>query len=453
MTRAPRISLPFVFELSTISFLLIVTITLATASAAAQEQVLYRFKGGSDGYYPSASLLQDQDGNLFGTTSEGGNSRPCGGQNYPQGCGTVFELTPPAQSGAPWSEIVLYRFQGGSDGYSPNSPLIADQHANLYSTTAGGGFQNNGTVFELERPSSPGGAWKHRVLYAFKGVPHGNGEGDASRPGAIVFDSAGNLYGTTDWGGFCTNYKGLVNCNGAVFKLAPPESPDEPWAESILFRFGSSGLANPHGGVILDAVGNLYGTTYVGGDGFGGVFELSPSGDSWIESPLYSFDSSDGGAPNDSLIFDSAGNLYGTTLIGGSANSGAVFELSPSPGGWSETVLHNFASTNDGNSPLANVVFDKAGNLYSTTWQGGDQRQGTVFRLTPPSPPNTEWTETILYNFGTGADGREPTGGLIFGRDGALYGTTTTGGSTADSSACPQDGYAFTCGVVFRIAP
>jgi uncharacterized repeat protein (TIGR03803 family) len=428
---------------------------MAALEMAAQEQVLYRFKGSSDGYYPAASLLQDQDGEIYGTTSEGGNGKPCGGNSYPQGCGTVFELMPPAQSGEPWSETVLYRFQGGSDGYAPGSALIADPHGNLYSTTAGGGYENNGTVFELEWPSSPGGAWKHHVLYAFKGVPNGNGEGDASLPGPILFDAAGNLYGTADWGGFCTNYQGLVNCNGAVFKVEPPGTPGGAWTESVLHRFGNSGDANPHGGVILDKAGNFYGTTYIGGDGFGGIFELSPSGDSWSETTLFNFNNRNGGVPNDSLVFDSAGNLYGTTLQGGPANAGTVFELaaSGSTGEWTETVLHNFQSGGDGNSPLANVIFDKAGNLYSTTWQGGSQRQGTAFRLTPPVPPNTEWTETILHSFGSGADGRQPGGGLIFGRDGALYGTAETGGSTAESSACLLDDYAFTCGVVFRILP
>ncbi|MGD0162303.1 MAG: choice-of-anchor tandem repeat GloVer-containing protein [Candidatus Sulfotelmatobacter sp.] len=440
---------------------LAITITLvvlvASAVAGSNEQVIYRFQGGSDGYNPSGDLLADKAGNFYGTTVEGGTGGSCG---YDQnGCGTVFEVSPPAQPGDPWVETVLYRFTGDSDGYWPTAALVADKNGNLYSTTYGGGTRDHGTIFELKRPSSPGAPWIHRVLYNFQGVPSGSGDGDGSEPGGMVFDAAGNLYGTTNGGGFCTEFEGLSNCYGSVFELAAPSTAGGAWTESVAYRFSTSGnsFSNPHGGVIFDKNGNLYGTTYVGGAFAGGVFELMPPsapGSAWTETTLDNFNSIDGGGPNGSLVFDGAGNLYGTTLIGGAANAGTVFELSPpaSPGGaWTETVLYSFQSSGDGNSPLANVIFDRSGNLFSTDWMGGEFNRGTVFQLTPPSNGG-EWTETTLHNFGSGNDGQEPNGGVIWGRDGALYGTTTQGGS-AVSEQCKLDGYAWSCGVVFRIEP
>lgn len=458
MNRTRTSLLPFVSKGSSLLATCLVVFT-ATALASAQEDVIYRFKGGSDGYYPTGALLQDSAGNLYGTTAEGGNGKICS-QTTPTGCGTVFELTPPAQSGGAWTEAVLYRFQGKNDGYSPNGNLVADKNGNLYGTTAVGGASNYGTLYELERPSS-NGTWTHHVLYSFKGNPKGRGDGDGSLPSSVIFDAQGNLYGTTDVGGFCTSYQGLVTCYGTVFKVAPPSQLGGDWTESVLYRFGSSGYSDPHGGVILDGNGNLYGTTYVGGHGGGGVFELSPSGNNWTAKTILDFGSittfpyfPDGAAPSGALVFGGAGDLYGTTLIGGTANSGTVFMLTPpsSEGAWTETVLYSFASSGDGNSPLANVIFDNAGNLYSTDWMGGAYRQGTVFQLAPNSQDGN-WTETILHSFGSGGDGEQPTGGLIFGQDGALYGTASQGGSTKHSSECSLDGYAWTCGIVFRVAP
>jgi uncharacterized repeat protein (TIGR03803 family) len=448
------------------SLTITIGMVLFAAVASAGEEVTYRFKGGSDGYSPVGSLLRDQAGNLYGATAEGGNGQFCG-NSYRIGCGTIFELTPPATPGDAWTETVLYRFPAGEDGLQtsrdgdfPNGSLVADKNGNLYGTTGGGGPSNNGTVFELERPSSPNGQWIHRVLYDFKGVPSGKGSGDGAGPSSVVFDASGNLYGTTVDGGYCTSYEGMPTCYGAVFELAAPSEQRGSWTESILYRFSPTGLYHPQAGVILDEKGNLYGTTYL----TSGVYELmpphsagsSPFNDGWTEKTLSDFDIPGGGAAaNGTLVFDGEGNLYGTTLIGGSANEGTVFELSPpaSGGAWMETVLHSFASSGDGNSPLANLIFDKAGNLYATTWEGGDFGKGTVFQLTPPTSEGGEWTETILHSFGSGADGQLPTGGLIFGLDGVLYGTASEGGSTTNSSTCLLDDYAWTCGVVFRIAP
>ncbi len=457
-----------------IALVILVGVPIGTAQSASTEELIYRFQGGSDGFWPAGSLLADKAGNLYGTTAEGGRTgTSCGHGLY--GCGTVFELTPPAQAGGPWTHTVLYSFKGGVDGYDPGAALVADKNGNLYSTTAAGGTGNCveggatgcGTIFELMRPASLDAQWIHRVLYSFTGNPSGKGNGDGALPSGVVFDEAGNLYGTADGGGFCeTPVDSGPICYGIVFELAAPDQSGAAWTESVLYRFGMAGLSNPHGGVIMDVQGNLYGTTYLGTNGLGGVFELMPpssSGDSWTENTLLDFSFSDGsdingGAPNGALVFDAAGNLYGTTLMGGPANQGTVFQLAPpaSPAGsWTETVLYSFQSAPDGNSPLANVIFDNGGNLFSTTWQGGNygDNGGTVFELTPPTPQGGGWTETALHMFGAGNDGAEPTAGLIFGPGGALYGTTTTGGSTKDSERCQLDAYAWTCGVVFRIVP
>jgi uncharacterized repeat protein (TIGR03803 family) len=431
------------------SLTIAVCLAAFVASAAADsEEIIYRFKGGSDGYSPTGSLLADSAGNLYGATAEGGSDRLCG-INYPTGCGTIFELTPPAEPGGAWVETVLYRFQGGADGSFPNGSLVADANGNLYGTASGGGVGDNGSVFELLRPSSPGGTWTLQVLYDFQGVPSGAGDGDGSSPnGSLAFDASGNLYGTTLSGGYCTNFQDTgPTCYGTVFELQPPAQPGAAWTESVLHRFGARGLWDPQSGVILDAKGNLYGTTYLGSGAYKLIRPRS-SGESWILQVLYD----DLGGPDSTLVFDAVGNLYGTAISGGSANEGIVFELSPpsSRGMWTEAALYNFNSTGDGNSPTANVIFDNAGNLYGTTPMGGDFYEGTVFRLTPRA---SEWQETILHNFGRGSDGQQPSGGLTFGLDGALYGVTAEGGSKKTSTNCLLDDFASTCGAVFRVAP
>lgn len=455
MVRSPFFSCRFVSKPTISLFLLVLTFS---ALAGASEEVIYRFQGGTDGYFPTGTLLKDDAGNLYGSTAEGGTPGLCDGY----GCGTVFELTPPAQAGDPWVESVLYRFQGDNDGSDPNSPLVADRQGNLYGSTATGGDLGNGTIFELERPSAPGGSWIHKVLHSFKGVPSGTGTGDGALPSAVRFDAAGNLYGTTDQGGLCVTSDDITTCFGSVFRLAPPSHLGGTWTESVLYRFGLTGLNDPHGGVIFDRQGNLYGTTYTGGVPpyfLGGVFELSPpgsGGETWQETTLFEFALTDGGAPNGSLIFDAAGNLYGTTLIGGTSGYGTAFELSPPESGigsWRETILYDFLTDGDGNSPLAELIFDKTGNLYGTDWMGGLSNRGSVFQLTPPSSPDGTWSEVTLHTFGSGNDGSEPRSGLIFGAGGALYGTASQGGSSRDTNNCKLDGYAWTCGIVFAVQP
>jgi len=334
-----------------------------------------------------------------------------------------------------WAEKVLYGLGGGAG-------VVFDAKGSLYSTTEHGGANNAGMVFEVS-PSS-GGAWTEKLVYSF-----GAGPTDGTNPfSSLTIDAKGNLYGTTFHGG--ANGCGAVSC-GTVFKLMP--SSGGSWTEKVLYSFGASSTdgALPVAGVILDGAGNIYGTTWRGGHSTnpqngGTVFELSPGADdSWTEKLLYSFSAAgqDGGSPNGSLIFDAKGNLYGTTLAGGANGSGEVFELSPSgSGAWTEKVLYSFGATSvDGASPFANLIFDVKGDLYGTTNGGGANGDGTVFELTPAS--GSSWTEKVLYSFGaSGTDGQSPYGGLVFDNHGNLYGSTNFGGANG-----------FVDGTIFELSP
>jgi uncharacterized repeat protein (TIGR03803 family) len=251
----------------------------------------------------------------------------------------------------------------------------------------------------------------------------------------LVADSAGNLFGTAFSGGqrLCIDNSGC----GLVYELSPPVPPSTRWTEKTLYSFqGGADGNSPVGGLVLDKLGNLYGTTYTGGkQGNGTVFELSPSfapETGWTKVALYSFQSSpDAGGPMATLTFDSAGNLFGTTHLGGPNQGGAVFELSPpaQPGSeWSEKVLYGFTAFSqlDGCFPQAQVIFDAAGNLYGTTIGGGPKSQGAVYQLTPQS--DGSWTETIIHFFGSGKDGMGPVAALTSTKIGAFLGTTQGGG-------------------------
>jgi uncharacterized repeat protein (TIGR03803 family) len=387
------------------------------ASAVWTEKVLHSFGNGTDGVSPQAGLISDAAGNLYGTTSSGGT------YTY---YGTVFELTPTAGGG--WTEQVLHSFNNnGTDGLYPSSGLIFDAAGNLYGTTSGGGdYSCNGssqcgTVFELS--PTEGGGWTETVLHSF-----GNGTDGIVPYANLVFDTAGNLYGTTQYGG---TYGG-----GTVFELSPTAGGGR--TEQVLYSFNCTGPDGcwPEASLIFDAVGNLYGTTSYGGTyfPFGTAFELTPAaGGGWTEQVLHSFGSGiDGAYPHARLIFDAVGNLYGTTGGGGLWGYGTVFELAPTVGGgWMETVLYSFCwQTNcaDGWMPDAGLIFDAAGNLYGTTYYGGAYNySGTVFELTPAAGGG--WTERVLYSFGSGTDGASPQAGLIFDASGNFYGTTYSGGT------------------------
>jgi len=406
--------------------------TPTPVSAADREKVLYAFKGGKDGVWPSASLIFDAAGNLYGTTPKGGNFR-C--DRYFAGCGTVFKLEPVARG--QWRKTILHTFRG-TDGAYPGGGLIFDSAGNLYGTTiSGGGAKGWGTVFKL----SPGvhGTWTETVLHIFNdqdgGLPAGN----------LIFDAAGNLYGITQVGG--------KHDFGNVFKLAP--GMNGKWTEIVLHSFNGNDGNNPTSALIFDSLGNLYGSTLAGGDvnycapnGCGTVFKLVPGADGrWTHTVLHSFTGKDGSIPSCSLVFDTAGNLYGTTVYGGNLNTcvdygcGTVFRMAPDANGkWTETVLHAF-NGNDGSFPYAGLILDANGNLYGTTWYGTN-----VFKLAPGA--NGKWTETVLLAF-NGKDGWFPGADLVFDTSGNLYGTTEYGGKL---NACHSE-YGYGCGVVFEITP
>jgi uncharacterized repeat protein (TIGR03803 family) len=331
--------------------------------------VLYRFKGGNDGFLPVGDAVLDADGNIYGITMAGGSN------SCDQGCGTVFRLSPNADRG--WTETVLYRFKGGNDGESPLGGLVLDDSGNLYGTTFSGGEFLNGTVFEL----SPGGAgWTKTILHSFNGS---DGDGPEAK---LIRDSAGNLYGTTDAGGVQTC---VFHGCGVVFKLT---SHSNGWTESVLYEFqGDQDGMDPRSRLVLDAAGNLYGTTYDGGsltcatDGCGVVYELKPNaGGAWTKSVLHTFHGKDGSYPTAGVIFDKAGNLYGATSSGGrhQVDVGTVFKLTPSGGKWVETVLQSFSGPK-GCFLFFDLTIDTSNDLYSTTEFCGADKNGVVFEIIP----------------------------------------------------------------------
>jgi hypothetical protein len=426
-----------------------------TAAADYQFKVLHHFcplgaNGCTHGYSSRGSLTIDVAGNLYGTTVEGGIRDNCD----PRGCGTAFELSPDSSSASGWGITILHRFcpGGGSciNGSAPNGGLVMDGADNLYGTTMNGGINRAGVVFELT-PNATKTAWTETVLHHF--CPRGGGCDDGWEPSGLIMDGAGNLYGTA----------GGSNGGGLVFELMP-NADHTAWTETVLYRFChvrkcADGRV-PLGALFMDQAGNLYGTTRLGGNvsrenrfGAGVVFELAPNADrtAWTETVLHSFcggKCGDGSDPYASgVTMDTAGNLYGITLAGGSSNvcsgtgspgCGIVFELTPNTNrtAWTETVLYRFCaqggSCEDGAGPGFGVVVDGAGNLYGTAEGGnpwGAYYAGVVFELTP-NASGTAWTETTLHSFcaqGTCADGAGPDG-LIMDISGNLYGVTAAGG-------------------------
>ena len=399
-------------------------------SASAQESIIYSFGQFADGREPASAPLFDAAGNMYGCAVSGGLP----GEPYFNTNGIVWKLTPAA--GGTWTETVLYNFGTvAGDGANPSGSLIFDAAGNLYGTAAAGGANGLGIVFELSPGASAGGAWTEKVLYSFQG---GTTDGASPERVTLVRDEAGNLYGTTKFGGAY----GSNSSGGTVFELSPVSGGT--WKEKLIHSFGSgTDGAQPVAGVTLDASGNLYGTTLVGGQyAEGTVFEVSPaSGSTWTEKVLHSFDENgvDGKNPYDPVLLDSRGNLYGTTY-GGGANPeflGIIFELSPSASGeWTEQVLHTFTGDPDGTAPVPDgdfpyggLVSDAAGNLYGATSGGGTAGNGGVFVITP-GPGG--WTEKLLYSFGaSSSDGHSPAAMLGFDASGNLYGTTLSGGANS----------------------
>ncbi len=416
------------------AFALVVATFVSQSTQAQTFTVLHNFTGGIDGSYPMAGLTIDRNGNLYGTTFTGGNTANC--NLYYIGCGTVFRLAPKNSS---WIFTSLYEFLGGNDGKLPDAGVVLGPDGSLYGTTQEGGSNSCGngcgTVFNLRPPpracTTALCPWTETVIHSFSGQPDGAGP----YYGDVVFDQAGNLYGTTLGGG--------TGGWGTVYRLTPFSGS---WTESILYNFtGQADGGQPYAGVIFNRAGNLYGTTFYGGAGYGLVYQLAPSGGAWQESILHTFQGNDGGWPYAGLIFDNFGHLYGANSIsqdsGGEYGGGTVYELNPSDGSWTLNTLYSFNGAEPG--PYASLVMDAAGNLYGTTRQY-ENGYGEVFKMVPNG---NNWVYVILHEF-SGSDGADPVSNVVFDSAGNMYGTTSAGGT----GSCNQ-GVSPGCGVVWEITP
>lgn len=397
----------------------------ATLIAAGDNLTLILQFDSKDGANPESGVIADASGNLYGTTTVGGN---CSNK----GCGVVFELSP---SSGTWTETVLYNFQSGNDGNYPEHGLVFDSTGNLYGVTSGGGGTTGcsggcGTFFELSPSSS--GTWTETILYRFA---------DATQnptTGTLVMDGAGNFYGVTSAGG--------ANGLGNVYELSPSSSG---WTYTDLFDLSTSTGYQPLNGVTVDTAGNLYGTTNLGGDvtgtwgcgtkGCGVVYRLTKTSSGWSYSNIYVFHGPGGEGPLASLIFDSAGNLYGTTAHGGSATCcgyGVVFKLTPKATGlWTESILHHFTNGTDGAYPANQLTMDANGNLYGLSGS-------PVFKIIPASSGG--WQFEVLgtvYPSVNTANNNTP---LLRDSAGNLYGTSVDLGNTFCHTGC---------GSVYELSP
>jgi len=322
--------------------------------------VLYSFTGGLDGGQPYKGVTVDSRGDLYGTTVTGGIGG-CEG-----GCGVVYKLT---HAHGHWNQSVIYSFTGGEDGSAPGSPATFDAHGNLFGTTPTGGANGVGTIYELKRTQS--GAWKLTVLHTFTGGRDGAG-GSAGR---LLFDKQGTIYGVTTGGG--------TRGSGVAYRLYPTQQGK--WKIQTLYAFkGQPDAGSPYGGLISDSVGNLYGTTYYAGKvNLGAVYQLSFIGGRWKEKVLHSFEGgTDGSESLSTLVSDAAGNLYGTTVEGGTGcDCGTIFKLAAGTHRYS--VVYRFKGTPDGAYLYAGMIPDSMGQFYGITLEGGRSGVGAVYRFAP----------------------------------------------------------------------
>jgi hypothetical protein len=374
----------------------------------------------------------------------------------------------------------IYTFKGGQDGASPNG-VVLGKNGDLYGTTYTGGVNECGvnvyfwcgSVFQLT--PAEGGTWTKTIIFSFNGTDGGlpsqtYESGPGPRP---IFGPNGALYGTTENGGQYDSSSGAKG--GTVWELMPPSVTGGAWTETVLYSFQNSLQApnTPYGGLLLSSTGSVFGTTF--SDAFGGfyqggtAFELIPpaeSGGNWTLNNLIDFETAGIGQSPDAGLTALGGSLYGTLGDIGS-NCGSVYELSPptSPGSaWSGKTIYGFLGAPGPCYPIAPLTVGPSGVLYGTTYEGGSGLActfppylvsgcGAVFQLTPPATPGGAWTESVLYSFsGSGGDGAFPLAGVVLGKNGVLYGTTTYGGSATSGSPC--NGYGATgCGTVFQLTP
>lgn len=385
---------------------------LAANAVAATEHVIYSFPGGADGMYPTA-LISDTAGNLYGATEFTVNYGP----------GTIFELV---KNGSAYTYVVLYTFTDG--GLFASGPLALDTHGNLYGTTGTGGDYYKGSVFKLS--PDQGGSWTLTVLHSFA-----DGTDGAYPYGGVILDKAGNLYGTASEGGLLSDCSG-AGCgvvfklsagssgNWAETVLHSFTETDGALPSSGLV-FGANGIlygTTSAGGTSKNCVGTP-------ANGCGTVFQVAPSATDWKETTLHSFHVTDGDYPQGVTYYH--GKLFGTTLLGGLKSAGTVFELTITKSGVTNSVIHSFGSGTDATQPLGAVVFDKNGNLYGSASQGANSACnklgcGAIFEL---KPNLGKWTETILYRFTGGNDGATPRTTPILSTTG-LIGSTSVGGAS-----------------------
>jgi uncharacterized repeat protein (TIGR03803 family) len=337
--------------------------TVFEVTPAGVHTVLYNFTGGADGGEPYKGVTLDAQGNLYGTAVTGGGGS-CEG-----GCGVVFKL---ANSGGSWTQSVIHTFTGGADGSGPGSPVAFDKYGNLYGTTPTGGTSGIGVLYQLKADAT--GNWRLRVIHTFTGGSDGGG-GSAGR---LLIDANGNLFGVCTVGG--------VSGFGTVFQITPAQGN---WQFSTLYAFQDQpDGALPYGGLVFDKLGNLYGTTYyAGANDVGTVYKLTRSNGTWTESVLYSFKGGmDGASPISSLVSDASGNFYGTTSDGGAASCscGVIFKMTHAANGqWVESVAYRFPGTPSPGFAYNGMVRDSAGNLYGATVHGGSSNDGAIYKFIP----------------------------------------------------------------------
>jgi len=417
----------------TVAIATILLVTLATRMyAEGKATVLHTFTGGTDGSYPYASLTADAAGNLYGTTQTGGTF----------GLGTAFKLSP--DSNGHWQFTVLHEFTGGADGGYPLGSFVFDAAGNAFLTASSGGANGFGLVLELSPPANPtlGTLWREKELYSFQG-----GSDGAIPFGNVVFDAAGNLYGTTSIGGH-SHINCLAGC-GTIYRLSRTTSGGVH--ERVLHRFldAFSEGAEPRTGLVIDAAGNLYGTTYYGGNpscasnGCGTVFELTLDSGPHLDTLLV-FNGTNGAFPRAGITLDGNGTLFSAATSGGALNKGTVFSMTNTSGSWKLGNVYSFDGLN-GLEPSGTLALDSEGNLYGTAYEGGANDWGAVFQLIPNADG---WTENLLYSFAVSGQGlgANPLDGVILDAAGNLYLTTNQGG---DLNYCqPNSG----CGTVLEFS-
>jgi uncharacterized repeat protein (TIGR03803 family) len=412
-------------HVSVVAVVFALTLLTTHAMQAQTFSVIYNLTGGTDGEYPDAGVTVGPSGALYGTAVFGGTG----------GAGTVFKLS---QVNSSWVFSPLYEFTGGSDGARPAGGVVIGPNGALYGTTQYGGYIGGGcftdggcgVAYELRPPATFCRSvlcyWNETVLRTFTGTGD-----DGAYPGYenLAFDQAGDIYGTT--------IKGGAYGGGTVFELTPSGGGwTESTLHSFGGRSDGEFL---YGGVVLDTAGNVYGTTGYGGtgeceDNCGTVYQLMPSNGGWVENVLVNFGGTDGSYPYGGLIIDQSGSLYGTTTSGGPPGCqgfgcGVVYKLAPSDGGFTYSALYSFSSYC---FSLGGLAMDAAGNVFGVCNTGGAHGDGWIFELMNCSQA---CSLVDLHDF-SGSDGLNPYGGPALDANGNLYGTTVYGGTGACDGGC-----------------